>query len=953
MSLEDVRRKARGLAIGPRPDIPAIRDYLRSVVPAAGRLMRTNAIESPRQWAGDALGVREAHRDAQALVGEQYRQLTPYGRSQGPIPPPTSHDAFAQGRRTMPGIAESDARREAAQGALREAGAGPVMQLGSELLSPDVLDTIGLPVKGLKLAGGLLGGGLKYAGLLPALTQPGRRYDKVLGGDLVSKLGRELNDAKQREGWTPETLTNYLRKRGVKPDEMQWSGLNRWLDEIETLDPDRKLSIEEVMDNIEPLDIQEKTLGRLDTQADNYDSKFGQAGYNLPGGEDYAEELLTFPVMTGDPEIDALAREYHKLGREIEETWADVSTADLTLLRETQEQLGEQIRLKLPQYKSPALIEAMTARGQPLGDGAKGLERFEFRNPAHFGREAPNIAVHVRWDTRYRNDGNVDLLPSDRKPNKRMFIQEIQDDWSSDAHDMAMRDPKKRKGYETESGYADMSTPLVDERRKATAERSGSAGVDYERTREARTLDLLEEARKHYEGADNHLYDFPMTSLHDANQLQARVGDGNIPADRLTPRVLKKLKHDRSRVLRWLHEQDPGKWKDDIDAGGMVMPMRDDPGAWDRSDAVEEFWNAIDNNMPNRPMKAKGHELGMRRMIAKAVREGFDEISWTTGKTQTARWEDTMRQTVDAVEWKPSMAGNERQVTVIKNQGSLLEMTIDSKGKILSTDADPDHLKPGDNISKVFGGKFTKELLAREEAVGDIAGKDISIGASGMEHVYDSALVNEANRHAKKYGGKVTQERMSTKPNESSRIRLGEQNRINEAKENLERLDYIDNLLATNPAAKEHFKLMAELRRRGSLVAGDIGSAEIQKKAHKAWDKMSDDDKAYLLRAGPKFRDGPVRYAVPSNYPHMADAMYRDTRVERHKTEELLAQKESGTVVHTLKINDKMREGITKEGLPLYQIGGGLLGAGAAGGALNQTIEPQRPETQYRGGLIQ
>lgn len=200
--------------------------------------------------------------------------------------------------------------------------------------------------------------------------------------DAVSKVDTK---AAPPAGWKT-MLQGMVNKGVVKQNELEWTGINDWLDlqqgrvtkdqVKEYLDANGVQVDEVVLDDV-------ATGGYRDIDGDliNADvarpTKYGQ--YTLPGGENYREVLLTLPTK-----VDA----------------------------ETKRLIDEERYLVL------------TPEQQAKVDAAKNKADIKYRS-SHW--DQPNVLAHIRVNDRTDADGN-----------KVLFVEEIQSDWGQEG---------KKKGF--------------------------------------------------------------------------------------------------------------------------------------------------------------------------------------------------------------------------------------------------------------------------------------------------------------------------------------------------------------------------------------------------------------------------------------------------------------------------------------------------------------------------
>lgn len=256
-----------------------------------------------------------------------------------------------------------------------------------------------------------------------------------------------------------KAIIKNLAQKGVKPDEIEWTGVNEWLDLQEG-----QVTKEQVMDylNANGVQVSETMLGSFDNsialknlknagytfatdlsgekslidengddvelddlpeslQKDfmslegEYESltstKYSQ--YTVPGGTNYKELLLTLPKKVAEFEFHSIAQ--------MKEFLQNNPRKDLELLSDLD---------KLKQLNKERRI---------VGEQPK-----QYRS-SHF--EQPNILAHIRFDER-----------TDAEGNKVLFINEIQSDWGQEGKkkgfvkkEPSFSDAKKYFGIEDET----------------------------------------------------------------------------------------------------------------------------------------------------------------------------------------------------------------------------------------------------------------------------------------------------------------------------------------------------------------------------------------------------------------------------------------------------------------------------------------------------------------------
>ena len=145
--------------------------------------------------------------------------------------------------------------------------------------------------------------------------------------------------------------------------------------------------------------------------------------------------------------------------------------------------------------------------------------------------------------------------------------------------------------------------------------------------------------------------------------------------------------------------------------------------------------------------------LALKRMIRYSAENGYDSITWTTGRQQVDRYPESLRQVADEIKWNPD---NENKAVVIsKNGKQILRVRVNKGGVVeLATAGRAE----GKNLSELIGKPMAERVMT--ESDGTIAGKDFTVGGKGMETFYDSILPSIANDIGKKFGAKPSETKL-------------------------------------------------------------------------------------------------------------------------------------------------------------------------------------------------
>jgi hypothetical protein len=275
-------------------------------------------------------------------------------------------------------------------------------------------------------------------------TRPGGSIRQSAGNYFYSALAKEIrnsgSNAQPAAGWK-STIAGLVKAGKVKADEVQWTGLNDWLDQQtgkvtkeqvsnylaqngvqvqETTlfdDPDltgekekraelEAMSYEDLTDEADSAGVFTPFANRqnaiddiINAMRDNYDgdsigdTKYGDSNLVLPGGTNYREVLLTLPVAKQESEAFQKAKERLQRALDAEkEAGSDVvNRGDLSDETDLAQRIVDRHRQAYEE--------------QPQG-----------YKSSHW--DQPNVLAHIRLNDRTDADGN-----------KVLFVEEIQSDW--------------------------------------------------------------------------------------------------------------------------------------------------------------------------------------------------------------------------------------------------------------------------------------------------------------------------------------------------------------------------------------------------------------------------------------------------------------------------------------------------------------------------------------------
>jgi hypothetical protein len=447
----------------------------------------------------------------------------------------------------------------------------------------------------------------------------------------------------QNKGTGQQYLAQIAKTPGVKPEELQWTGLSEFLENKPSVTRDEILNYL----NTNRVDVQEVRLsgygekspvfaeyfpdtnkfhvftndlrlqGLYDTaeEADAFVKQYNASipygpskfeKYVLPGGENYREILLTLPQK--NPEFDPV-----DLGR-------------LTELSN--------------KTRTPAETEEYRALAQRYDASLRGETTPEYRS-SHF--DQPNILAHMRV-----NDRVVD-------GKKTLFIEEIQSDWHQAG---------RKRGY----------------------------GPQTETTHEA-----------YYTTPDGQ---------------RVSLGFG-------------ATQEEAAAAV------DPG-WRGIVDV------------------KFDSQTRKVSEGVPDAPFKTSWHELSLKRAIQEASEKGYDQIAFTTGKTQAERYDLSQQiDEINVVGRTDALTGEQtKSVALDTTGGQSLRFGINKDGIVDNVSDSNMSNFVGKGLDEVIGKDLAKKIM--DGGSQTISGEGLKVGGEGMKGFYDNILPKSLDKLAKKFDAKVS-----------------------------------------------------------------------------------------------------------------------------------------------------------------------------------------------------
>ena len=158
--------------------------------------------------------------------------------------------------------------------------------------------------------------------------------------------------------------------------------------------------------------------------------------------------------------------------------------------------------------------------------------------------------------------------------------------------------------------------------------------------------------------------------------------------------------------------------------------------------------------VPDAPFKSTWDELTLKRAIKMASDEGYEQIAFTTGRTQADRYD---------------LSKHVENISYGRNQDGTYSLTATAKN---NRPAIYENNIPEAQLENIVGKEVAQKIIAGEgtpfprnsisEGKKSLSGLDLQVGGEGMIAFYDRMLPKKLEKIGKKYGAKPTKSTMQT-----------------------------------------------------------------------------------------------------------------------------------------------------------------------------------------------
>jgi hypothetical protein len=501
---------------------------------------------------------------------------------------------------------------------------------------------------------------------------------------------------KQDKGTGAQFLAQITKTAGVKPEELKWTGLDEFLKGKKSVTKDEILNYL----NTNRVDVQEVRLG----EPEAYDA------LRLSQLEKEFKSLKQHPIddpSFGQEKYDELIRLMNIRDRS--------TTTNLYNLQESAMRAGQRAQ----------------ARGMP-----EAAERY-FREAELYGVRAEKLDL----------EGQGMLAP----PKFETYVLPGGENY----REILLTLPEDSSRIKNQLDALD-----------AEAKRLSDAGDPRWREVSAQRGELLrQQSRGTYRSSH---FDQPNILAH--MRVNDRVVDGK---KTLFIEEIQSDWHQAGRKKGYQTQTRPvNEIQKDLDA--VVNELRSKPGVsyspseedWARYPEITARFDALSAertaaasksqySVPDAPFKTSWHELTLKRAIQEASEKGYDQIAFTTGKTQAERYD--LSQQIDEINvvGRTNAATGERtkSVALDTTDGKSLRFGVNNQGIVDNVSDSSMSNFVGKGLDEVIGKDLAKKIM--DGGSQTISGEGLKVGGEGMKGFYDNILPKSLDKLAKKFDAKV------------------------------------------------------------------------------------------------------------------------------------------------------------------------------------------------------
>ena len=417
----------------------------------------------------------------------------------------------------------------------------------------------------------------------PLFENPGGGLPTQATPAFYSMLSDALTQTKQKT-WNKEQLKGFLAKQGVKEDELKWSGIQDYLDD---LDGRAKVTTQELLEEMNPPQLEKKVLGAGGSKPTDsyYYNNFPEVKKVF---DDYGNNKEEF-MLTLENDYDsykALMAKHPEL--EEAEDWAEIVADDMFS----------------PFQGDPVKYKKWTTKG--INGNNYREELTKVNNPRVAEIDSELQAIHDKYGVGYT------------------------------AEDSGAREYRKVR----DNGLTPEDDQLID---KLVTEKDKYRQEGY-RSSHWNEDNVLYHTRKQdvdIDGDNTLLIEEIQSDWHQAGRKKGYKGEGKL-GEYMELKDEANALYEKKEVLRTKYGADKvktGEYNKDMFNELKAMQEQLD----EKYATIDKLRTEIDDfsysdRVPQAPYSKTWHEKAMKDQIAEAVEKGYERVAWVAGKEQADRY---------------------------------------------------------------------------------------------------------------------------------------------------------------------------------------------------------------------------------------------------------------------------------------------------------------------------
>jgi len=223
--------------------------------------------------------------------------------------------------------------------------------------------------------------------------------------------------------------------------------------------------------------------------------------------------------------------------------------------------------------------------------------------------------------------------------------------------------------------------------------------------------------------------------------------------DKLKEELKQKIKEETGAELSWYEITD--KVKDDPQRKVLDQRWKDQLA---KLEDVRKKLLSFENQLPDAPYKDNWHELGVKRILAYAAKNGYDRVGFSASPAQIKRWG------TQEIAWQKMEGGNEWKVAATEQRGGIagrINLEAEARARGLLNENRNEKVSSEEELRRIVDAttrglsedqkdRIAKKTWAKmqKEDTGVVAPRE-----EGMKAFYDNKLKRFAEKYAKKMGG--------------------------------------------------------------------------------------------------------------------------------------------------------------------------------------------------------